>query len=137
MNAIKYTPDGGQVLITGSPLPDSEGRSAQPGVQIAVADTGIGIDPGHQARIFDKFYQTGEVGLHSSSTVKFQGGGPGLGLAIVKGIVEAHHGRVWVESSGCDTEACPGSCFYVVLPEKQPSMMTLLPQNTADAPSSG
>jgi signal transduction histidine kinase len=83
-----------------------------------VSDSGIGIDPEHHERIFDKFYQTGQVALHSSGRTKFKGGGPGLGLAIVKGIVEAHGGRIWVESEGCDETACPGSQFHVVLPVK-------------------
>ena len=68
--------------------------------------------------IFAKFYQTGELALHSSGTTSFMGGGPGLGLAIVKGIVDAHGGKVWAESSGYDEDACPGSSFHVVLPLK-------------------
>lgn len=120
MNAIKYTPDGGQVLISGEVrLADQEGLSGQC-VEITVADTGIGIDPVHHERIFDKFYNVGHVGLHSSGTVKFRGGGPGLGLAIVKGIVTAHRGDIWVESDGLDVDACPGSRFHVLLPVVQP-----------------
>jgi len=90
------------------------------GVEITIADSGIGIDPEHHERIFDKFSHVGQVGLHSSGTVKFRGGGPGFGLAIVKGIVTAHRGDVWVESAGCDVDACPGSSFHVLLPVEQP-----------------
>lgn len=112
-NAIKYTPDGGQITVTGTLIQDErEG----PVVKIAVQDTGIGIDPEYHDLIFQKFYQMGQVQLHSSSRTDFKGGGPGLGLAIARGIIEAHGGRIWVESAGHDEATCPGSTFYVLLP---------------------
>lgn len=121
VNAIKYTPDGGTVRVWGEPLlADQRSLSRTvapcPAVHIVVSDTGIGIDPAFQELIFAKFYQTGQVSAHSSGAAKFRGGGPGLGLAIARGIVEAHGGRVWVESPGCDEATCPGSNFHVVLP---------------------
>ena len=115
-NAIKYTPDGGAVTITGRAVPANEERLETAGVEIVVSDTGIGIAPEFQELIFTKFYQTGEVAVHSSSKTKFKGGGPGLGLAIAKGIVEAHGGHLWGESPGYDEQACPGSHFHVLLP---------------------
>ena len=115
VNAIKYTPDGGTITISGRCLTNPD--SGQPdAVEVIVRDTGIGIDQGLQELIFAKFYQTGEVAFHSSGKVKFKGGGPGLGLAIARGIVEAHGGRIWVESPGHDEATCPGSHFHVVLP---------------------
>lgn len=113
VNAIKYTPDGGRITIEGHKVapPDAPGY-----VEIVISDTGIGIDPEHHEQIFEKFYQTGEVSLHSTGRTKFKGGGPGLGLAIVRGIVLAHGGQVWVESERYDEENCPGSRFYVRLP---------------------
>lgn len=116
-NAIKYTPDDGRIDISGRLLSAKEAGGID-FVEIAVADTGIGIDPQHHERIFEKFYQIGEIALHSSSKTKFKGGGPGLGLAIAKGVVEAHGGRIWVESEGYDEERCPGSSFHVLLPVK-------------------
>ncbi len=113
MNAIKYTPDGGQITVTGTVIDDNE-------VEIIVSDTGIGIDLPHHELVFEKFYQTGELHLHSSGRTKFKGGGPGLGLAIVRGIVEAHDGRVWVESAGYNEQAHPGSNFYIRLPISGP-----------------
>ncbi|HIP70769.1 MAG TPA: GAF domain-containing protein [Anaerolineae bacterium] len=122
VNAIKYTPDGGEIRVDGRPLPMqlADGRTVD-GVEIVVADTGIGIAPEIQDLIFEKFFQTGEVMLHSSGKTAFKGGGSGLGLAIVRGIVEAHHGRIRVESTGHDEDLCPGSRFYINLPLKQPA----------------
>ena len=112
-NAIKYTPDGGTITVTGRRLDVPE---LGPAVEIAVEDTGIGIADNDLELIFEKFYRTGEVALHSSGTTEFKGGGPGLGLAIAQGIVLIHGGRIWAESPGYDEEACPGSRFVVQLP---------------------
>jgi signal transduction histidine kinase len=86
---------------------------------VVVADTGIGINKEDQNHIFDKFYTVEDVSLHSTGKTQFRGGGPGLGLTIVKGIVEAHGGRIWVESDGYDPNQNPGSTFYVLLPAHQ------------------
>jgi signal transduction histidine kinase len=113
-NAIKYTPDGGTIRVSGQRLnlPQEAGQF----IELVVADTGIGIDQEVQELIFTKFYHVGEVAFHSSGKTKFKGGGPGLGLAIVKGIVEAHGGRIWVNSPGYDEQTCPGSKFHIILP---------------------
>lgn len=116
INAIKYTPDGGTITISGRQAEPNTTDLPRGGVEIVVSDTGIGIDPRFHELIFAKFYQTGELELHSSGKTKFKGGGPGLGLAIARGIVEAHHGRIWVESPGYDEAKCPGSQFHVILP---------------------
>jgi len=109
-NAIKYTPDGGAIQIYGAQREDM--------VEIMIQDSGIGLNPEDIEYIFEKFFSLGQVGLHSSSKTKFKGGGPGLGLAIARGIVEAHSGKIWVESAGYDEEQLPGSCFHVLLPLK-------------------
>ena len=113
MNAIKYTPDGGKITINGKTIKKS---SSSPEVEIAVRDTGIGIAKKNQEVVFEKFYQTGEVLMHSSGKTKFKGGGPGLGLAIARGIVNAHGGRIWLESPGYNEETRPGTTVYVRLP---------------------
>lgn len=113
VNAIKYTPDGGKVSLSTRPVVmDDNG----PGVEIAVRDTGIGLDPEHHELVFEKFYQVGSVAIHSSGKTTFKGGGPGLGLAIVRGVARAHGGKVWVESEGHDEARYPGSTFYLRLP---------------------
>ncbi|HBX68415.1 MAG TPA: hypothetical protein DEH25_03255 [Chloroflexi bacterium] len=112
VNAIKYTPDGGSITISGSTLED---RDAQ-WLEIRIQDTGIGINPEHLDLIFEKFFQTGQVNLHSSSKTKFKGGGPGLGLPIARGIIAAHQGSIWAESPGYDETQLPGSTFFIRLP---------------------
>jgi signal transduction histidine kinase len=113
VNAIKYTPDGGKVLITTRPTVMDDHT---PSVEIAVRDRGIGLDAEHHDLIFEKFYQVGEVALHSSGKTTFKGGGPGLGLALVRGVARAHGGKVWVESAGHDEVNFTGSTFYLLLP---------------------
>jgi signal transduction histidine kinase len=113
-NAVKYTPDGGYIEMWARGLESQEGEIAF--VEVTIADSGVGIDSEEQERIFDKFYRIEGPDLHSSSKTRFMGAGPGLGLTIAKGIVEAHGGRIWVESPGYDPERCPGSQFHVILP---------------------
>ncbi len=110
VNAIKYTPDGGCITVSGHTINELSL------VEIAVKDTGIGVDPQNHELVFEKFYQTGEVLLHSSGKTKFKGGGPGLGLAIARGIVNAHHGRIWLESPGFNETTLPGTTVFVRLP---------------------
>jgi signal transduction histidine kinase len=110
VNAIKFTPDGGSIRITGRQLPGF--------VEIKITDTGIGIDAQDQATIFEKFGRLGDIQTHSSGKTKFKGGGPGLGLPIARGIIEAHGGTIWVESDGYDEVIHPGSTFHVLLPAR-------------------
>ncbi|GFE58529.1 ATP-binding protein [Geobacter sp. AOG1] len=131
-NAIKFTPDEGKVVISTSAkfLLRSKQPSSSDGqapvvnigkerhlyVEIIIEDTGIGIDRDDQLRIFDKFYEVGNIEEHSTGKVAFKSKGAGLGLAIAKGIVEMHGGEIWVESSGCNPETFPGSTFHILLP---------------------
>ncbi len=112
-NAVKFTPDGGMVTIHGSTV-DREDLGMC--IQIEVADSGIGIDPQYHERIFEKFFRIDDTLHHSTGKTKFKGAGPGLGLTLVKGIVEAHGGKIWVESLGYDEVNCPGSKFIFVIP---------------------
>mgnify|MGYP001608904562 CR=1 FL=1 len=82
-NAIKYTPEGGEITI--------EGREENNSVIISIQDTGPGIKKEALGRIFEKFYR-GDDAVSRRKT------GSGLGLSIAKGIVEAHGGKIWVES---------------------------------------
>lgn len=127
-NAIKFTPNHGSILISGwvaqAPEPSTEPKTfAQDETQanldsviIMIKDSGIGIEPTEQKEIFNRFYMVEDTTYHTSSKTAFGGGGMGLGLPIAKGIIEAHGGRIWVESAGRDREINPGSTFYVLLP---------------------
>lgn len=112
-NAVKYTPDGGTITISGRKLPGF--------IEMTIADSGIGISAENQTLIFEKFSQLGRVELHSSGKTKFKGGGPGLGLPIARGILEAHGGSIWVESEGYDEFKCPGSIFHILIPARTDS----------------
>jgi len=107
-NAVKYTPDGGKITL--------EGRQDADHAYVVVRDTGIGLNQEDFEAIFEKFFSLGQIGLHSSSKYRFKGGGPGLGLAIAKGIIEAHQGKIWVESEGFDERLLKGSQFHVSFP---------------------
>ncbi len=117
INAIKFTPDGGKVILRSRPvLMDNHA----PGVELSIQDTGIGLDAEHHELVFEKFYQVGNVSIHSSGKTSFKGGGPGAGLAIVRGVARAHGGKVWVESKGHDEVNFPGCTFYLHLPIDPP-----------------
>ena len=95
-NALKYTPEGGGVTISI--------EAAGGFLQVNVADTGIGISPADIPRIFERFYRVDKARSREA-------GGTGLGLSIVKHIVQAHGGRVWVESAPGS-----GSVFSFTIP---------------------
>jgi two-component system phosphate regulon sensor histidine kinase PhoR len=105
-NAIKFTPKGGEVVVTACPTPGEPGT-----VTVSVRDTGIGIPAGDQTRIFERFYKTDR----SRSS-----GGTGLGLAIAKHTVQAHGGKIWVESRDG-----AGSTFFFTLPADNPQPATV------------
>ena len=97
-NAVKFTPEGGRIGI--------KARQADGSVEISVSDTGIGISPEDQAKIFEEFRQVGGDYAHKRE-------GTGLGLTLAKKFVELHGGKIWVES-----EAGKGSTFSFVLPDR-------------------
>ena len=103
-NAIKFTPEGGRILITAQSLSHDGKGGYGDRVAVSVKDTGIGIPSEHLDAIFEKFHQV-EGSLQRSVS------GTGLGLAITKGLVEAHQGKIWVES-----EVGKGSTFTFTLP---------------------
>ena len=95
-NAIKYTPDGGTVTVSW--------QCDKPTCQISVKDTGIGIKPDDQRRVFERFYRVDKARSREL-------GGTGLGLAIVKHLAQSFGGKVGVTS-----EPGKGSTFTVELP---------------------
>ncbi len=131
-NAVKYTPDGGKLTLTAKLI----GNEGEQYIEIAINDTGIGIDPRYQTLIFEKFFRIGDPQLHSTGSTKFMGAGPGLGLTIAKGVIEGHGGRIWVESEGEDKQRYPGSTFTVILPVRPPKMPDL-PASLLEQQASG
>jgi len=104
-NAVKFTPDQGRVGVAVRPGPLSPyERDAPHAVQLVVSDSGIGISREQVGKIFEPFFQ-----VDSSSTRAF--GGTGLGLTLAKAYVEAHGGRIWV-----DTAPGQGSTFVATFP---------------------
>lgn len=99
-NAIKFTPRGGQICVSASEVRSSEVRDF---IKVSVTDTGTGIGPDEIEKIFDRFYQV-------EKTLTRTVNGSGLGLSIVKGLVEAHGGKIWMES-----EVGKGSKFSFTL----------------------
>jgi signal transduction histidine kinase/ligand-binding sensor domain-containing protein len=102
-NAIKFTHDGGQILLEVLKNTDN--------IILKIADTGIGIDKIDIEHIFDKFYTCHDAMHHKSGKYEFGARGAGLGLAIAKSYIEAHGGQIWVESEGRGK----GSTFYIKL----------------------
>ena len=96
-NSAKFTPDGGAITIVA--------RKDEKELDISVSDTGIGMTPQEQKRLFEAFYQ-------ASGGIKGKTPGTGLGLAITKSIIEKHGGKIWVESEGPNK----GSKFTFTLP---------------------
>ena len=96
-NAIRFTPDGGQIRI--------RARLCEKEVWVEIQDSGIGIPPEELENIFKEFYQV-------EDHLRRRHGGMGLGLAIARGIVRLHNGRIWAESQGENK----GTTINVVLP---------------------
>lgn len=96
-NATKFTPDGGSITV--------EAKKNGTELLVSVSDTGIGITPKEQKKLFKEFYQI-------NSGIQSKNQGTGLGLAITKNIIEKHGGRIWVESEGLNK----GSRFIFTLP---------------------
>lgn len=103
-NGIKYSPINPHIAVeVNSPAPDPE--TGQEMVLVSVQDNGIGLVPDDQSRIFERFFRVDTGAARRTE-------GTGLGLAICRGIVEAHSGRIWVQSQGLGM----GSTFYFTLP---------------------
>ena len=128
-NAMKFTPAGGWIRVTGRTLQQEDisalakklkifsesffdGALTERYLQISISDSGIGLEEEDRIKIFDKFQEVGDISGHSTSQAQFGGKGVGLGLALAKGIIETHEGLIWVDSAGLSQ----GSCFSTLLP---------------------
>jgi len=104
INAIKYTPDGGEIEVGG--------EERENDYLFYVKDNGIGIPKEEWELIFDPFYEVKDVMSHHTGSFGFMDSGLGSGLAICRKFVELHRGRIWVSS-----EVGKGSTFYFTLPK--------------------
>jgi len=103
-NAVRFTPPGGSVTVTGTRREDR--------VAIEVRDSGVGIAPEHLPRLFERFYR-------ADASRSREGGGTGIGLAIARSIVESHGGRITATS-----EPGQGSAFTFDLPAAEAVVST-------------
>lgn len=111
-NAVKFTPDGGRVEV--------RARATDADLEVTVSDTGLGIDPADQQRIFESFQQGGRAARQVEGT--------GLGLTLTKRIVELHGGRLWLAS-----EVGHGSTFGFTIPLGRTADTSGLPDRTGSA----
>ena len=111
-NAVKFTPDGGRVEV--------RARATDVDLEVTVSDTGMGIDPADQQRIFDSFQQGGRAARQVEGT--------GLGLTLTKRIVELHGGRLWLAS-----EVGHGSTFGFTIPLGQRVDATVFPDRSVES----
>ncbi len=121
-NAVKFTPEGGKVILTAFRLPNLEASTKQKYIRITVVDNGMGISPENINKLFRPFVQI-------DSALNRKHSGTGLGLALVKKIVELHGGQVELTS-----ELEVGSCFTIDLPCESESSLKI---NRAAQPNNG
>jgi len=104
LNAIKFTPDQGNICLAARRKPDAS-------VEISISDCGVGIDPSHLPHVFKPFFTSFDVSRHSSGQFEFGRRGLGLGLSLVKAFVEMHGGQVAATS-----QPGKGTTFTITLP---------------------
>lgn len=132
-NAVKFTPEGGiiQLEATLRNVAEVEAMAERLSrfsttffdaprstdyLEICIRDSGIGLAPGEEERIFDKFYAGDDIASHSTSRERFGGKGVGIGLTLARGVIDAHDGILWAESAGLSQ----GSSFRLLLPLPAP-----------------
>jgi len=128
-NAVKFTPEGGWIRLDATRRSTVEIEamaerlsrfsttffnvpSASSYLHVCIHDSGIGLAPGEEERIFDKFYAGDDIASHSTSRENFGGKGVGIGLTLARGLIVAHDGILWAESAGPSL----GSSFCMLLP---------------------
>lgn len=124
IHAMTHTPSGGKISITGRHIPLRSELLKWEGAEIVVRDTGIGVDADLQQKIFQDLAQPEFRELAFDKEVTTGKGESTERLSVVRAIVEAHRGRIWVESPKQGESELPGSEFHVVIPLRQQSHPT-------------
>jgi signal transduction histidine kinase len=109
LNAVRFTPDGGRIVVTVQTGGDGATR-------VSVADSGIGIAPAARTRIGEPFFTAAPLQYHHSDPTAFRSGGIGLGIAVARAIAAAHRGRLTFES-----EEGRGTTFVLEIPVALPA----------------
>lgn len=112
-NGVKFTPEGGTITLCARELEDQ--------IEVSVSDSGIGVPPEDLPHMFEQFFRG-----KGAAAAK----GTGLGLSIAKRIVEAHHGKIWVESPYAEGQ--PGARFVFTVPKGQPAGMKIFSSQSSD-----
>jgi signal transduction histidine kinase len=112
-NGVKFTPEGGTITLCARELEDQ--------IEVSVSDSGIGVPPEDLPHMFEQFFRG-----KGAAAAK----GTGLGLSIAKRIVEAHHGKIWVESPYAEGQ--PGARFVFTVPKGQPAGMKIFSTQSSD-----
>jgi signal transduction histidine kinase len=129
LNAIKFTPDGGRIAVSAR----GATHEGVEGIEVNVSDTGSGIDPKSQPRLFEPFFTGFDVSHHSSGYFEHGKKGIGLGLSIVRAFVDLHGGTIRVQS-----EVGQGSTFTLWFPSAAPvKAPTIAPANAPASSATG
>ena len=112
-NGVKFTPEGGTITLCAREMEDQ--------IEVSVSDSGIGVPPEDLPHMFEQFFRG-----KGAAAAK----GTGLGLSIAKRIVEAHHGKIWVESPYAEGQ--PGARFVFTLPKGQPAGMKIFSTQSSE-----
>jgi signal transduction histidine kinase len=112
-NGVKFTPEGGTITLCARELEDQ--------IEVSVSDSGMGVPPEDLPHMFEQFFRG-----KGAAAAK----GTGLGLSIAKRIVEAHHGKIWVESPYAEGQ--PGARFVFTVPKGQPAGMKIFSTQSSD-----
>jgi signal transduction histidine kinase len=139
INAIKFSPNGKPIFLTIRKIKQDElifpeyvlerPSNANEYYMIEVRDEGVGINFSEINRIFEKFYEIGDIKEHTSGKYKFMSKGLGLGLSFTKRIVNLHGGVIFAESKGFNPEVCPGSTFKIYLPVESLEIKSEIPKS--------
>lgn len=115
-HAIKNTPTGSIILISGQNLAPGELGFKSGGIQVTLSGNGSGIEAEYFDMILTKYSNSGEKASYTSGNIKYTWESPGLSLVIAKGIIEAHRGKIWAERADLDEYNLSGITLHFALP---------------------